>query len=197
MTYFPKNRIEAFSDGVFAIVVTLLVLELKVPELTDPSQLPAALVHLMPKFLSWVISFAVVCIFWVNHHRLFHTLKQADNNVPWLNGLYLMFISFIPFPTALMGEYIQDKLPVIFFGAVMVLASLTASLLRAYASRKDELLEDGLNHSEVRSFAKRSFLFGPVLYACAALSGWIHPYVAVGLYVVIPIYFILPKRVHK
>src|SRR5881397_539398 len=91
------TRIEAFSDGVFAIVVTLLVFE------------P------LPKFLSWLISFIIVCKFWLNHHHVLGLARHADYGMVWLNALFLMSQSFVPFPTALMGEYPGNPLAVPFF----------------------------------------------------------------------------------
>jgi uncharacterized membrane protein len=97
------TRIEAFSDGVFAIIVTLLVLELKVPELHDHgnvSQLGHELLALFPKFLSWLISFIIVCKFWLNHHHILSLACHANYGMVWLHSIFLMFQSFIPFPAA-------------------------------------------------------------------------------------------------
>src|SRR6266480_4947147 len=102
------NRTDAFSDGVFAIVVTLLVLELKVPILHDRAsvrELDHRLVDLVPKFLSWLISFVIVCKFWLNHHHLLTFARHATYGMVCLNSIFLMGQAFIPFPTALMGEF--------------------------------------------------------------------------------------------
>ena len=103
----PTSRIEAFSDGVFAIIITLLVLEIHVPQVQDKN-ISAALEHsllaMTPKFLSYILSFVLVCIWWVAHHHLFHILKRSDRGLLWLNSLFLLWLAFIPFPTALMGD---------------------------------------------------------------------------------------------
>jgi Endosomal/lysosomal potassium channel TMEM175 len=107
------TRIEAFSDAVFAIVVTLLVLELKVPILKDHasiSELAHHLYELAPKFLSWLISFIIVCKFWLNHHHILGLASHANYGLVWLNSIFLMGQSFIPFPTALVGEYATNRL---------------------------------------------------------------------------------------
>src|SRR6266542_2046146 len=120
------NRIEAFSDGVFAIVVTLLVLELKVPELHEPasvSELGRQLRDLFPRFLSWLISFIIVAKFWLNHHHVL-LARHADYAMVWLNSIFLMFQSFVPFPTAMMGEYPPNRLAVSIFGLVMALNTM-------------------------------------------------------------------------
>jgi uncharacterized membrane protein len=116
------TRIEAFSDGVFAIVVTLLVLELKIPPLHEPNsvaELRRELLDIAPKFLSWLISFIIVCKFWLNHHHVIGIARSANYTLVWMNSIFLMFQSFVPFPTSLMGEYPCNPLAVSLFGVVM------------------------------------------------------------------------------
>ena len=117
--HFTKSRVEAFSDGIFAIIITLLILEIKVPHIKSPEsigELTESLLHLAPKFIAWVISFLSVAVIWVNHHRIFESLKHINHAVFWLNANLLLWVSFIPFPTALMGDYPNNKLAVSFFG---------------------------------------------------------------------------------
>jgi uncharacterized membrane protein len=141
------TRIEAFSDGVFAIVVTLQVLELKVPSLQDHhsvSELGHQLLDLFPKFLSWVISFIIVCKFWLNRHHVLGLARHADYSLVWLKAIFLMFQSFIPFPTAMMGEYATNPLAVSTFGVVMAFNTLLFIALHAYILRhliKPELVD--------------------------------------------------------
>src|SRR5215831_13899607 len=133
------TRIEAFSDGVFAIVVTLLVLELKVPALKDHasvSELAHALVELLPKFLSWLISFIIVCKFWLNHHHLLAMARHADCGMVWINSIFLMGQSFIPFPTALIGQYSENALAVSIFGVVFALNTVLFIALQSYIHRR-------------------------------------------------------------
>jgi len=121
---FSLTRTEAFSDAVFAIIVTLLVLELKVRQLKDATsvgELGHALVELAPKFVSWLISFIIVCKFWLNHHHLLGLARHANYGMMWLNSLFPLGQSFMPFPTALAGEYRHNALAVSFFGIVFAL----------------------------------------------------------------------------
>ncbi len=116
---FRLTRVETFSDGVFAIVVTLLVLELRVPALSDPHsarELAAQLFEQLPKFLSWLISFIIVCKFWLSHHQMLDLARHADHGMMWLNSLFLMSQAFVPFPTALLGSDAGNPLAVSFFG---------------------------------------------------------------------------------
>lgn len=99
-----KTRLEAFSDGVFAIVITLLILEIHLPEV-DYSQLGHALIELLPRIFAYVMSFAVIGLYWVGHHQSSLLVKEIDGVFLWLNVLLLLLISFLPFPTALMGRF--------------------------------------------------------------------------------------------
>ncbi len=186
-----KGRVEAFSDGVFAIIITLLVLELRVPAVAE-KELVRALLELWPKFLSWVISFLMVGVFWVNHHRFFGRIRTIDNGLLWLNMLFLLFVSFIPFPTALMGGYPNNKLAVMSFGVIMFLASLTFYGMRFYITRREELLNEQYALRMQGKLSKKYFIFGPLLYLVAIASGFIHPSVPFFLYIAIPLFFILP-----
>ncbi|MCK6541121.1 TMEM175 family protein [bacterium] len=193
---FSKTRTEALSDGVFAIVITLLVLEIKVPDMHASGQsLTHALVGLLPKIISWVISFAVVMIFWINHHRLFHSLTSVDARCMGLNGIFLMGLSFIPFPTALMGEYIHEALAVSLFGWIMALTAGVLPILRSYASKAD-LFDPMHDKQTIKTYNRRSYILGSGAYAVAALLAWIEPIIAIVLYAVIAMYFIRPKHRH-
>jgi uncharacterized membrane protein len=127
-SYLPKARVDAFSDGVFAIIVTILVLEVKVPTLSGPdvdAGLAIALGHAMPLVGAYAVSFMVVLVFWVAHHHFFHSLAGVDRNLLWLNGMFLMVLAFVPAPTALLGEYSSSHVATAVHGGVMALADLT------------------------------------------------------------------------
>ena len=105
---FSKSRVETFSDGIFAIIITLLVLEIKVPHIDAPlssKNLLESLLAILPKFISWIISFFTIAVIWVNHHRLFKQFKILDSGIFWWNTVLLMWTTFIPFPTAVLGDY--------------------------------------------------------------------------------------------
>jgi len=128
----PTSRIEAFSDGVFAIVVTLLVLWIQVPQLqgSDISlALSTALRGMLPKFLSYALSFVIACVWWVAHHHLFALLTRSDRGLLWLNSLFLFWLASVPFPTALLGDYPRERIAVVAYGAVMLMAGLSFSLM--------------------------------------------------------------------
>ena len=187
------GRIEAFSDGVFAIIVTLLVLELHVPDLGghpgDASALGHKLVGLLPKFLSWLISFVIVCKFWINHHYVLGLAKYANYGMVWINSIFLMFQSFVPFPTGLMGEYPTNPLAVSLFGAVMALNTLLFIILHAYVLRN--LVKPALFGELDPSIIKKSFV-GPLFYLFGAAMAWVNPWLSFVLYMITPLFFITP-----
>lgn len=110
-----KDRVEAFRDGVFAIILTLLVLELHVPNVADHSSLgqyAAAMVPLIPKIVSFALTFVMICIHWVSHHYFFRHLQRVTIGLVWLNNLFLLWLCFMPFPTAMLGDHPTDQFPI-------------------------------------------------------------------------------------
>lgn len=188
------TRIEAFSDGVFAIIVTLLVLELKVPPLKDHAsvaELAHALREIAPKFLSWLISFVIVCKFWLNHHHILGQARHADYGFIWLNAIFLMGQSFIPFPTAMMGEYPDNPLAVSFFGIVFAINTLLFLALQAYIERrltKPDLAPSQDPHGVVKG------MIGPASYLVGAGLAWISIPAAFIAYALTPLFYITPPR---
>jgi uncharacterized membrane protein len=194
---FSKTRVEAFSDGIFAIIITLLVLEIKVPHLHEhqsAQELILALSGLLPKFISWVISFFTVAVIWVNHHRMFKQIKQLDHGIFWWNAFLLLWTSFIPFPTAVLGDYPENQTSVILYGVVMSLMALGFTLIRLYTLRHSYVLEDNVNVGQFKKGTRMSLLFGPVMYLIGVGFGFIHPYAAFAVYLGIPVYFIFAEN---
>lgn len=190
------NRIEAFSDGVFAIVITLLVLELHAPQIKNPEdsyELFHALYLLAPKYLGFVMSFFFVAVFWVAHHQLFHTLNFSKRGLLWLNNLFLLFVTFIGFPTGVLGQYPNNKTAVIFFGATYLAASLTFAALRWYGWAKNELITDEIVETSFRKAMRRSF-FPPFLYLVGILVAPFNTTVAIVIYFLTPALLIIPLR---
>jgi uncharacterized membrane protein len=149
----------------------------------------------MPKFVSWVISFVTVCVIWLNHHRLFKMMTRLDHGLFWWNANLLLWTSFIPFPTALMGDYPTNKLAVSFYGAVMLLMALGFVLMRLRMLRHDELLGPEVDRAVFRQGTLYSIAFGPVAYALAAGLGWVHEAAAFLCYGAIALYFVFPHSV--
>src|ERR687893_1032048 len=117
-----RNRIVNLSDGVFAIAITLLVLDIRAPDIPQnmvSSQLPGALLSLWPKYLSYVLSFVGISTYWIIHHSIFRTIRSYNRIILYLNLLFLMVVAFVPFPTSLLGEYGNHQLPVAIYAATL------------------------------------------------------------------------------
>ena len=193
---FGVTRIEALSDGVFAIVLTLLVLELKVPHLNDPhsvAELGRALLSIVPKLISWVISFLTVMVIWVNHHRSFKNLCAVDIRLLWHNAHLLLWISILPFPTALMGDYHHNPLGVSLYGLCMACTALAFALLRSHVLAHWHLAKDHMDREMYRKGLRISILMGPVAYTVGAILAWVYEPAAFILYSLIVVYFVVPS----
>jgi len=193
-----KARVEALSDGVFAIVVTLLVLEIKVPHVEahdSIAELARALAALAPKFVSWVISFLTVCVIWLNHHRLFGLMSRVDNKLFWGNANLLLWTSFIPFPTALMGDYPHNTLAVSFYGLVMFLMAASFVLMRWHMHRHADLVAEQVDPAVFRMGTRYSIAMGPGAYAVGAALAWVSAIAAFACYAAIALYFVFPHSV--
>ena len=196
---FTKNRLEAYSDGVFAIVVTLLILEIRVPPIEGHPvsvELFAALKALAPKFFSYVLSFGYITIYWVNHHQLFHLMKRADRGLFWLNSLFLMCLAFIPFPTALIGEYYREYVAVIFYGVAMLATAVSFVAMKWYAVEVARLVDPGVESSILKQSLFK-VVVGPLLYFLAIGLAFWNTMAAIAIYVLIPIIYFFPGKIEK
>lgn len=190
------SRVEAFSDGVFAIVVTLLVLELRVPHLPEnftSIDVLNELIHLAPKFISFALSFLVIAIFWVNHHQFFHSLEKTDRTLLWLNNLVLFCLSFIPFPTAFIGEYPTGVVPVMLYGFAMFAASISFNILLRHAIRAD-LFHPSISKQVLRESVRKG-KFGPVIYFISIVAALISVYISLAIYILVPVFYFIPQRI--
>jgi TMEM175 potassium channel family protein len=141
-TGLSKHRLEGLTDGIFAVAMTLLVIELKVPEhdtVHGPTDLAQGVLRLAPIFAAWIISFFVLAIFWFSHHRLFHYVRVVDGRLLWLNIFYLGFVSLMPFSSALAGAYARMLFSQCFYSANMMLLALLGLLKYRHVFRHSEL----------------------------------------------------------
>ncbi|WP_136514866.1 TMEM175 family protein [Geomonas edaphica] len=168
------ERLEAFSDGVFAIAITLLVLTIQVPKpsaLHAGDSLGSALLALWPHYLAFVTSFATILAKWVNHHRIFTFVKRSDHTFLYLNGLTLLLITFLPFPTALAAEYLlhpEAKVASAFFSGTFFAIALAFKSLWHYASKGGRLIGTGRSADATHvEQIRRQLSFGPTMYLAA------------------------------
>ncbi|MGL4619802.1 MAG: TMEM175 family protein [Chroococcidiopsis sp.] len=196
--FMSLNRFEAFSDGVFAIAMTLLVIEIKVPELSPANASTAidALIHAGAHVLSYVTSFLVIGVLWLNHHALFHLLKRVDRTVLTLNLVLLMCIAFIPFPTALIGEYGKLQPIVMFYGLTLALTGIVYNILWFYVVRQYLWHYPPVD----RRFIYQASLWSlgyPIFYLIASLLSLIDTTLSTILYILIPLFYLLPSVIDQ
>jgi len=191
------GRVEAFSDGVFAVAITLLVLNIQVPpNALGEGELRDFLLSKGPTYLAFVTSFATIGIMWINHHRLFNHIKRTDTILLLLNLLLLMAIVFVPFPTALLAQYIalpNQRLSALVYSGTFVVLAIFFNLLWRYATYNGRLLGKNADLSAVRAIS-RQYLFGPLLYSVAFGLAWINVPASVVVNLLLAVFFAIPSR---
>jgi uncharacterized membrane protein len=188
------HRIEALGDGVFAIVMTLLVFDLRVPEV-PVTDLPAALVAMWPKFLGYVVSFVLLGIYWVGHRNQFNFIKRADQNFHWLNILFFGAVCLVPFSTGLVSRYPRTWLVVAVYGLNLVAIGLCLFVLWSYATYRYHLVDPDLPQAVMRLARQRSLL-APACYTVAILLGLINPTISLAIFALVPLLYIFPGLQH-
>jgi uncharacterized membrane protein len=181
-----KNRLEAFSDGVLAIIITIMVLELKVPHGEDAR----ALVPLLPVFLSYVLSFIYVGIYWNNHHHMLHATRRTSGAVLWANLHLLFWLSLIPFVTGWMGENHFAPMPTSLYGVVLLMAAIAYTILQTTIVAADG--HDSLVRRAVGSDRKGKLSI--VAYAIAIPAAFVSQWIASALYVCTALMWLIPDR---
>ena len=189
-----KSRLEAFSDGVFAIAFTLLVLEFHAPP--RGASLSHYLVSLWPSFVAYGISILLIGLVWANHHSVFVHIQKVDRSLMFLNVLLLAVVAFLPFPTALLADAIREpdnlRAAAFFYGLVITLGGIAHNAVWFYASRKPRLLR------EVPKVLTRNIdvwlLLGPSSYAACTLISLIAPWLAIVGYGALIIFYWLPPK---
>lgn len=183
------ERILFFSDAVFAIVITLLVLEIKVPHIANPT--PAAinseLLHMIPKFMGFIFSFLVIGLLWFEHHRIFRYISNFDTGLIWRNLIFLLFISFIPFPTALFSEYPRSDTAFLIYTSIFGLAGLAKLWIWAYAV-KASLLPGSFDKLRALQISRRSLGVPLGCLLCIVLSLFLPTYFAFIGFAFIPLF---------
>ena len=189
----PKNRLEAFSDGVIAIVITLLVLEIHVPPLPEHSGSEAilrALISLIPSIAAYVVSFLICSIWWITHHNFVNDLREVDRTLLWSNNMFLLCLAFLPFPTALLGQHPGEPVAAALYGAVCTAAGACFVFMRWYASLRGNLMLPEIPVKELER-RLRVGMVSPLLYFIATLLSFAAPAAAIALYLLLPLWYAL------
>lgn len=182
-----KGRLEAFSDGVIAIIITIMVLEIKVPE---HGETLASLKPLIPKFVSYVLSFIYVGIYWNNHHHLLHAVKKVNGSMLWANLNFLFWLSLFPVAAGWMGEHHFALWPVVVYGAVLLLAAVSYTLLVIVIKRTEG--QHSLVVHAIGNDAKGKFSL--LFYIGGIALSFINPWIGVVLYVIVACIWLIPDK---
>ncbi len=181
-----KTRLEAFSDGVFAILITILVLELKVPHGDDLQ----ALAPLLPVFLTYVLSFVYLGIYWNNHHHMLHATARINGKILWANLHLLFWLSLVPFATGWMGENHFASLPTAVYGGVLLAAGIAYYVLQATI-----LAEQGPDGKLAKALGRDlKGKISPVLYTAAIPLAFVREWIADAIYVAVALIWLVPDR---
>jgi uncharacterized membrane protein len=195
LVLFSPERASFLSDGFFAIVMTLLILEIPVPELlkTEVSRLPDELLRLTPKFLSYFFSFYTLYIYWVNHHTVFQFVTKANRIMLWVNGLFLFFVALIPYVTALIGHYYFDRFAVLCYGVILLFTSVSFMYIVLYA-KKQGLFHPETDQDKLKLGIRKAYM-GPVVHIIALVITFINVTAGLIFYAMIPFFFFFATRV--
>ncbi len=182
-----KTRLEAFSDGIFAVIITIMVLEMKVPH----EATMAAFMQLFPVFISYVVSFVVIGIYWVNHHHLFHTVKHVNTKILWANFVVLFPLTLVPFTTGWIGENYNEQLPMTIYCINLLLTGIGAGILQ-------KVLMAGLPTDDaIRLIAKRNLkkvVFSSVIYLVSIATSFFYPAFCLVLIAIVAATWFIPDK---
>jgi uncharacterized membrane protein len=187
-------RLEAFSDGVFAIAVTLLIIEVHVPAREHAETLGHELLRIWPSYLGYLTSFLTIGVMWINHHYVFELIDRVDRTMLLLNTVLLMLIAFVPFPTAVLAQFIETggaRAAAALYGATLTLTAMTYFAWWRYASAGRRLIDKRVP-DEVIDDITRAYAPGTLIYGAAALVAFVQPWGSAALYLGIAVFYALP-----
>jgi uncharacterized membrane protein len=192
------DRVSALSDGVIAIVITLLVLGLEVPSArTEPEQeLAGYLLESLPAIAGYVVSFIIILMYWMQHYAIFHFVTRANRPFVFLNGVFLLFLTFLPFPTGLHAAYFDDTLAAMLYGGAQILCGLSLLLLWVYATIGRRLVSKDIPGEVVASMTRRLALT-PLLCLSAIVAAYIDPWLSRLIFLLIPCSYISQRAVDE
>ena len=193
------SRLEAFSDGVFAIAITLLIIEIKIPsaETLQHQTLAHYLMQQWPKYFAYCLSFIIIGIYWANHHYLFKLFRRTDHYFNLINIAFLMSIAFLPYPTNVLGEFITDpehrQFAVTFYAFGIWLPAFTWCMVWLYAKNRKHIIDQRLSKSFIHSLT-RQYLFSNLFYIIAFIVSLFSPLTSIGICVGLTLLYLLPPK---
>lgn len=187
------QRIEAFSDGVFAIAITLLVLDIRPPQASP--HLVSDLLALWPSYLAYLISFLLIGLIWANHHEMFHHIRRGDRMLMFFNTLLLLDVAFLPFVTAVLSSSLREhsglRVAVILYGSTLVVGGFFFNAVWEWARRRHRLLGDSITPAAAKAVARR-FMLGPTAYLIGSAIGAVVPVLGLALFAALILLYWLP-----
>ena len=197
--FISTTRLENFSDGVFAIVLTLLAFQFKVPKFTHDALLTQnfnELLNIAPYLMGFIFSFFFIAVFWVNHHHLYHAVKEVNSTLLWYNIHFLFWITMLPFAIAMVGDHPHISLAAVCLGIVLFMASLAAYLLLRYSYVKSKLVDETLSNDSIQSGLLKNFIAVVVtFFGILVALKWV--YVSYCIYFVVLVIFLIPQKMEK
>jgi uncharacterized membrane protein len=192
---FSTARVETLGDGIFAIVMTLLVLQLRIPAGTLARNFPHELRMLWPQLGAYVVSFVVLGIYWVAHHNQFAFIKAVDRGLLWINILFYLVVALVPFSASVTGSYHEEPLATAVYGGNLIAVGLVLFLHWRYATSKPALSEPV--DARLRGEIDRHILIAPALYTLAIGLGFVNTLISLAIYALVPVLYIMPNRVDR
>jgi uncharacterized membrane protein len=190
-------RIESFSDGVIAIIITLMVFQIKIPAIDGDVNANGIWDKLYPMFqplVAYLLSFVMIGVLWVNHHQFIKQLQHADRNIMWYNLHLLFWMSILPIPTNLLGQNYHRAEITALYGFVMFMCALAFLLMREYVNRNPQLFIEGLS-LELRKKQRRKLMSSSSLYFISIFSGFVSVYISLAIFVLIPAIYFMPANI--
>jgi len=190
------GRIEAFSDAVIAIIMTLMILEIHLPEIEDTataSEIWHQLSGMLPNLFAYMLSFAVLGSFWVNHHQFLHAIAHSDRNLLWYNLHFLFWLSIVPLPTAFLAEHFQKPQASMLYGISMLTAGGSFVVMNAYAEKKELFIEK--LSSKVRSRIIKLNILSISLYIISIFICYLSVYISIIIFAFVPALYFIPQNV--
>ena len=197
--FISTTRLENFSDGVFAIVLTLLAFQFKVPKFSNDVDLIQnfyELVRIAPYLLGFIFSFFFIAVFWVNHHHLYHVIKETNGTLLWYNIYFLFWITMLPFAIAMVGDHPLVPLAAVSLGFVLFMASVAAYLLFRYSYVKSKLVDETLSNDSIKSGLSKNMLAIIItLFGILIAFKWV--YISYCIYFAVLIIYVNPLKMEK
>ncbi len=187
------NRLEAFSDGVISIIITIMVFDLKLHEIPTSTTVLIELQFMLPKFISYMISFVMLAVMWINHHQLFHQIKHTDSKLLWLNLHLLFWMSIIPFSTNFIGANPLIWQSSFFYGIVFFLNAFAFMILRDYVVVNKLMHNTISRNSQKKGIQKNKFAM--TLYLISSIASYISVYISFVIFLIVPLLYLNPEEI--